>query len=103
MMTKKKTLLTKFWAWIKKNWYYFLIIPLVVTGFKALYILFSKGTDLTGMPDLSDNERDKEDKTQQAEKDGKEEKKKIEDEYEEKKNKVRSGETKPSEIINHDD
>jgi len=92
----------KFWAWIKKNWYYFLIIPLVITGFKVLIVIFSKGTDLTGMPDLTDLERNKEDKNKILENEEKEAKRLVNEKLEKEKEKINSGEMNPSDVFNEE-
>ena len=95
--------MNKIKKWMKNNWYYLFIVPAIFYGIykiaKFAVIMFS--TD-NGGPDVTRQERNKDDKLRKIEKEKEEERIKIKEEANKKKKELSSGEKDPADIFNEE-
>jgi len=90
-----------FIKWLKKNWYYFLIVPaifyVIYKAAKFAVIMFSNDD---GSPDLTELERTQNDEMERLSRKREEERKRIEEEAKRKREELSSGEKKPADVFN---
>lgn len=92
--------------WIKRNWYYLLIVPAIIVAivylFKISAAVLSGSDDIAGNPDTTETDRQIQDIHNNVDREFDKKEKDIKKEHEENLNELSSGDKKPSDIFNEE-